>query len=68
MNSKYKINYLIFRDLAARNWLLNENEFLKLADFGSVEELRENNVFKIGQDRELPIKWTAYEVFDSSNF
>ena len=53
--------------MAARNCLLNETEFvLKLADFGSVEELNENNVFKIEQNRELAIKWTAQEVLTTS--
>ena len=46
---------------------MDEIEFiLKLADFGSVEELNENNVFRVEYDRLLPIRWAAYEAYTTS--
>jgi serine/threonine protein kinase len=62
--------FFFFRDIAAKNFLLDENIFtLKLADFGSVVELNENyNSLEIDLDRSLPIRWIAYEVYTSSEF
>ena len=51
---------LLFRDLAARNCLIDETDFiLKLADFGLTKVLE-------GDEEILPVRWAAVELMSKS--
>ena len=54
----------IHRDLAARNCLIGENnEILKITDFGMSTEADDDYIYSWSSDCEpLPVKWTAPEV------
>ena len=56
----------IHRDLAARNCLVGEDDTIKISDFGMSRE-DEGGIYIVSSGtRQIPIKWTAPEVF--SNF
>ena len=51
-----------FRDLAARNCLVGENNVIKISDFGMSREEEEYTVSE-GM-KQIPIKWTAPEALN----
>ena len=55
---------IMCRDLASRNCLVGENLIVKISDFGMSRQEREYVIHK-GQQRQLPIKWTAPEALMS---
>eukprot|EP00731_Ephydatia_muelleri_P032022 Em0023g529a len=53
---------LVHRDLAARNVLVGENEVCKVADFGLLRELpEENSIYQSTANAPLPVRWMAPE-------
>lgn len=53
---------IFYRDLAARNCLVGENNVVKLSDFGMSRETLEY-VATDGM-KQIPIKWTAPEALN----
>lgn len=52
--------FVSFRDLAARNCLVDENEVVKISDFGMSREQQQYVVSEA--HTQIPIKWTAPEA------
>ena len=50
-------NLVFFRDLAARNVLISDENIAKVSDFGLTKE-----VFMNVEGAKLPVKWTAPEA------
>lgn len=59
-------NY-IHRDLAARNCLVNENNLVKVADFG-LARLMKDDTYTAHAGAKFPIKWTAPEGLAYNRF
>lgn len=57
-----KLSVSIFRDLAARNCLVGENNIIKISDFGMSREEQEYTV-STGM-KQIPVKWTAPEALN----
>ncbi|CAH3158979.1 unnamed protein product, partial [Pocillopora meandrina] len=53
---------VIYRDLAARNVLVGEEETCKVTDFGMARDVQEDNIYERKTRGRLPVKWTAIEV------
>lgn len=51
---------LFYRDLAARNCLVDDNEVVKISDFGMSREQQQYVVS--AAHTQIPIKWTAPEA------
>ena len=55
--------YSSYRDLAARNCLVGDEDAVKIADFGMSRE-DEGGIYIVQSGtRNIPIKWTAPEVY-----
>ncbi|KAK2164475.1 hypothetical protein LSH36_63g09001 [Paralvinella palmiformis] len=52
----------VHRDLAARNCLLNEEDDVKIADFGMTRNILSENYVMKNKSKKLPLKWLAPEV------
>ena len=61
------MNYLHFRDLAARNCLVSENHVVKVADFGLARLIRDDT-YTAHPGAKFPIKWTAPEGLAYNRF
>eukprot|EP00731_Ephydatia_muelleri_P032043 Em0023g550a len=60
---------LVHRDLAARNVLVGENEVCKVADFGLLRELpEENSIYQSTANAPLPVRWMAPESIKGKKF
>ena len=55
----------VFRDLAARNVLVGENNIVKIADFGLARLIKEDE-YEARVGARFPIKWTAPEAANYS--
>jgi len=53
----------IHRDLAARNCLVGKDYVVKISDFGMSREENDEGIYTIQTTKEIPIKWTAPEVW-----
>ena len=73
MKSQFKFNklvikiFILFRDLAARNVLVGENNIVKIADFGLARLIKEDE-YEARVGARFPIKWTAPEAANYSRF
>ena len=57
------------QDLAARNVLVGENEVCKVADFGLLRELpEENSIYQSTANAPLPARWMAPESIRNQTF
>ena len=54
-----------FRDLAARNVLVGDNNIVKIADFGLARLIKEDE-YEARVGARFPIKWTAPEAANYS--
>jgi len=57
---------IVHRDLAARNVLLNISNYTitpKITDFGLARESQNSNYYSIQNSLDIPVRWTAPEVF-----
>ncbi|KAL5457377.1 hypothetical protein EMCRGX_G034628 [Ephydatia muelleri] len=60
---------LVHRDLAARNVLVGENEVCKVADFGLLRELsEENSIYQSTANAPSPVRWMAPESIKDRTF
>ncbi len=57
----------IFRDLAARNCLVDRKGRVKVADFGLSRCLQSDEEY-FCQIKEVPVRWWAIEVFSNGLF
>lgn len=55
-----------YRDLAARNCLVGENNLLKISDFGMSRQ-EDDGVYSSSGLKQIPIKWTAPEALNYGN-
>ncbi|XP_063881163.1 vascular endothelial growth factor receptor 1-like isoform X2 [Scylla paramamosain] len=67
------MEYLAFKkvlhgDLAARNVLLNENNVVKISDFGLAKDIYKNNNYKKVTNGPVPVKWLAVECLRDGVF
>ncbi|GAB0208690.1 tyrosine-protein kinase Fer-like [Grus japonensis] len=53
----------VVRDLAARNCLVDENNILKISDFGMSRQ-EDDGVYSSSGLKQIPIKWTAPEALN----
>ena len=56
-----------YRDLAARNVLVGDNNIVKIADFGLARLIKEDE-YEARVGARFPIKWTAPEAANYSRF
>jgi serine/threonine protein kinase len=66
-NRKLFLNPFDFRDLAARNCLIDKKGRVKVADFGLSRALQSDEEY-FCQIKEVPIRWWAVEVFSNGLF
>ena len=68
-NLSFEIQLLMglssFRDLAARNVLVGDNNIVKIADFGLARLIKEDE-YEARVGARFPIKWTAPEAANYS--
>lgn len=50
-----------YRDIAARNCLVDEEGNVKIADFGMARSLYSNEYYRVEGQFVLPIRWMAWE-------
>nr|WOX59908.1 receptor tyrosine kinase PVR1A1 [Carcinus maenas] len=67
------MEYLAFKkvlhgDLAARNVLLDENNVVKISDFGLAKDIYKNNNYKKSSSGPVPVKWLAVECLRDGVF
>ena len=62
-----KCKCIIYRDLAARNCLVGENNLVKVADFG-LARLMKDDTYTAHAGAKFPIKWTAPEGLAYNRF
>jgi len=66
MNEIHKLG-IMHRDLACRNVLVNKDEneelIIKISDFGLSREQVESEYYSMKSGSDVPIRWTAVEVF-----
>ncbi|NXV38570.1 FER kinase, partial [Rissa tridactyla] len=55
------------RDLAARNCLVDENNILKISDFGMSRQ-EDDGVYSSSGLKQIPIKWTAPEALNYGRY
>ena len=48
---------IVHRDLAARNILVDNDNLVKISDFGLARFTDNDNLYKLRTDRKLPVKW-----------
>jgi len=58
---------VLHRDLAARNIFIDDASHIKIGDFGMSREAAGKGEYR-NTDAQVPIRWTAPEIFDSSPF
>eukprot|EP00117_Sycon_ciliatum_P039351 scpid35462/ scgid29105/ Tyrosine-protein kinase Mer; Proto-oncogene c-Mer; Receptor tyrosine kinase MerTK len=51
----------VHRDLATRNCMLNDQLIVKIGDFGLARDIQEDNYYRMGTARRLPVKWMSLE-------
>uniref|UniRef100_T1GH56 Protein kinase domain-containing protein n=1 Tax=Megaselia scalaris TaxID=36166 RepID=T1GH56_MEGSC len=66
-NGLLGIPELYYRDLAARNVLVADNNIVKIADFGLARLIKEDE-YEARVGARFPIKWTAPEAANYSKF
>lgn len=62
-----RIEFALFRDIAARNILVSADDCVKLADFGLSRWVEESSYYKASKGV-LPIKWMAPESINFRRF
>merc|ERR1719342_941259 len=67
MSSDWLVTDVHLQDLAARNILVDEQDFCKVADFGLSSILEENNNYykpsdEVARRMKLPVRWTPVEA------
>ncbi|CAI8024313.1 Tyrosine-protein kinase transforming protein ros [Geodia barretti] len=68
--SKFKF---VHRDLAARNCMIDDNDIIKVSDFGLTEDMYSTAYYRhdgceTGTEEKIPIKWMAPESIESNIF
>lgn len=48
---------IVHRDLAARNVLVDNDDCVKISDFGLAQKIGSNGYYEFHTDRAIPIKW-----------
>lgn len=56
-------SFVSYRDLAARNCLVGENNLLKISDFGMSRQ-EDDGIYSSSGLKQIPIKWTAPEALN----
>lgn len=59
---------VVHRDLALRNILVERPDHVKICDFGLAQYLGSKDYYKLKNEKALPLKWYAPEVFDDWRF
>lgn len=59
---KYKRKNVYYRDLAARNVLIDERETLKISDFG----LSRSGIYINTKRKKVPLRWLSVEAMRDS--
>jgi len=57
----------VHRDIAARNYLVSDQNKIKLSDFGLAKQIEEENYYE-KKEKMLPIRWCAPEVLLKRKF
>jgi len=55
-------HHFVHRDLATRNCLINEQLFVKIADFGLSKDVYSRDYYRLGDKSVLPIQWMPPEA------
>ena len=55
-------HHFVHRDLATRNCLINEQLFVKIADFGLSKDVYSKDYYRLGEKSLLPIRWMPPEA------
>ena len=55
-------HHFVHRDLATRNCLINEQLFVKIADFGLSKDVYSTDYYRLGERSLLPIRWMPPEA------
>lgn len=50
-------NHIVHRDLAARNVLVDNDDCVKISDFGLAQKIDSKGYYTFHSDRAIPIKW-----------
>jgi len=56
------VRHFVHRDLATRNCLINEQLFVKIADFGLSKDVYSRDYYRLGDKSVLPIRWMPPEA------
>jgi len=60
----FDIIFIFFRDLAARNCLVDKNGRVKVSDFGLSRCLQDDEEY-FTQTKQFPVRWWAVEVLSN---